>query len=508
VNRLLTLLIACAFAAAYAHAHRAAGYTFPVPWPDEGSFLWQAIALEKHGTLFAPELNPDRPVFWMPPGYAVVLGALGRLVGLSLGLARSLSACFVGGAFAVVLLLYRGERQQWAYALLAAAFFLAPPFVFAGNVARMEALLVLSVAAGMALLRGRPHLGAVLLLSGPLVHPNGLFFLAAGAVALAVLVRRCGTQLPAPRQLALLLVPAVFWLAYAAYVGVHWAEFRHDMGFQLAFKQPGLPVVGLRAADLRSDVVPLAAALLCLAGGWAMGRSGGRVVVLACLGGGAAVVNLISDGWNYAVFATLAAMCSSLAAVETGAALVARFSAGRELSGVATAAGVLALLVVHRLTGAIHLTASYPYGASLYSMSLQRGAVYVTPQELDAVQSVLDRLRPRGGQRVRVEFYPWGEALLFQHRTGSHVLFSQPTFSDTPPQVQIVHRSRFVPEPLQAAALLHLARDGAIDGSRVGDVLRGRGDDALAALTPIVARGGTERWYYRIAEPQAVELGR
>ena len=40
---------------------------FPVPWPDEGSFLWQALAFRDHFALFAPEVNPEATRAGIPP---------------------------------------------------------------------------------------------------------------------------------------------------------------------------------------------------------------------------------------------------------------------------------------------------------------------------------------------------------------------------------------------------------------------------------------------------------
>ena len=90
--------IFAAFIPAYLWVHRQAGLTFPVPWPDEGTLLWQALAVARDNTLFAPQINPERHVMWMPPGYMIVQGLVFKLTDFSLTWARMLSASYLLGA--------------------------------------------------------------------------------------------------------------------------------------------------------------------------------------------------------------------------------------------------------------------------------------------------------------------------------------------------------------------------------------------------------------------------
>src|SRR5689334_2756763 len=70
--------------AAYLVRRHLVGLRFPVPWPDEGSFLWQALAFRDRGSLFAPEVNPEREALWMPPGFLVLEGLLFKVLPFSL----------------------------------------------------------------------------------------------------------------------------------------------------------------------------------------------------------------------------------------------------------------------------------------------------------------------------------------------------------------------------------------------------------------------------------------
>ena len=170
--------VVLAAAVVYLWLHAVASLTFPIPWPDEASFMWPAIALERTGSLFAPQLNPERDVLWMPPGYMVVSGLLFKVFGFSLSFARALSCAYLLASFVLLVRLTGRLRLAPMWPPLCAAFLLSQHWVFAGNVARMEALVVLMACGGFLLLaQRRLTSGALLLGLTPLVHPNGLSLL-------------------------------------------------------------------------------------------------------------------------------------------------------------------------------------------------------------------------------------------------------------------------------------------------------------------------------------------
>src|SRR5881394_638765 len=171
-------LYACLFgvwAIAFLWTERAHDLTFPVPWPDEGSFLWPALAFRDHLTLYAPELNPAREIFWMPPGFMALEGMIFKVVSFSLDRARFLSALYFVGAILCLVVQVRGSRARFGHALLIGVFTFAPIFQLVGNTARMESLVLLLACAGFLLLDRGKAAGLGVLAAGPLVHPNGMF---------------------------------------------------------------------------------------------------------------------------------------------------------------------------------------------------------------------------------------------------------------------------------------------------------------------------------------------
>ena len=117
--------------------HARQGLSRPIPWPDEASLLWQAIAVQRETTLFAPQLRDYAHVLWMPPGYMWVTGLAFKLSGFSLEIARWLSALFVAGGGAALAAVFWRTRHPFAGLLLLAVFLWSPIAVLVGNVARM-----------------------------------------------------------------------------------------------------------------------------------------------------------------------------------------------------------------------------------------------------------------------------------------------------------------------------------------------------------------------------------
>ena len=124
-----------------AQAHRQAGFTLPSPWNDEPWYLWSAISVAEHGTLFSESLNPER-VVPMSPAYQVPLGAFFKLAGFSFALARWTSWFWMALAYVGVLWLVKSRPFPLVSAAAAALFFLGATAVVAGNVCRPEAMVL------------------------------------------------------------------------------------------------------------------------------------------------------------------------------------------------------------------------------------------------------------------------------------------------------------------------------------------------------------------------------
>jgi hypothetical protein len=442
-----TLLV---FLAVYIQVHRLAGLGFPVPWPDEGSFLWQAIAVQEGNTLFAPQLNPQRHVMWMPPGYMILSGWVFKLTGFSLSWARTLSALYVMGGTVILARILSRYRFPYLYLLLCGCFLLSRDFVFTGNLARMEGMVFLMAMGGFALLQRGHRVAALALLAfTPLVHPGGLYFLAGAAVYVAVRLWKRGVR-ERPSIVSVVAALACFaaWSAYAIYIALHWTDFVNDMDFQTSWRR-AFPE---HAADFWDGLLSRDALLLLVLGAIGVGYgvwkrvSATFLLVLAIPLG---LLNLTTSGTMYEIYASLAVLLAAVILLEMGLRLADDAARGRSRAwSVSLAAPVfLSALAVIQLSGRLENPRGYPHRMTFDGMRMPAKVAYIDDGDEAAVRRFLRSL-DSAGSRVRVQFLPWADALLFRDQESENVRFVQPTFHDAKADVHIVHLSRTMPKRL------------------------------------------------------------
>jgi hypothetical protein len=463
-----------AAAAGYLWLHEVADWTFPIPWPDEASFLWPAIAVERTNSLFAPQLNPDRDVLWMPPGYMVVSGLLFKIGGFSLSFARILSCAYLLLSFFLLLRLTGGLRLGPLWSLLCAAFLLSRQWIFAGNVARMEALVVLLTLSGFRLLAQRRFaFGTLLVGLTPLVHPNGFFF-AAGATGLVV-VERLRHRLQDRLHAGLLVGAAVFagcWLAYLLYLAGHWADFRHDMQFQAGFKYAeGLLTLISHRMSRPAYIVALALSLAGLASAY---RRDERLLPLAWLGIAGALLTLVAQGFNYTLYDSLFFLGAAVLGGEVFYSFVERRPA-------AVLALVLALLGSY-LAGYVESPVGYPHRMRLHDLEIAPQVPYITDEEQGRVRGLLETLAA-GPSSTTVRFYPSGDELLFADLDGEKLRMITPVFHSGEADVHILHRSRHIPVILDYFTNVQLREQGFTDAD-------------ISGFHLLSERDGTEQWLW------------
>ncbi len=462
-------LIALAFALAQIAVHARAGFSFPPPWIDEAQFLWQAKAVADTGTLLAPQLDPVRPILWMPPGWFWLTGAAFKLAGFDFALARALSLGCLLAAFALLAGLLWGLPNPRASLLLAGAFFLGRTFVATGNVARMEAMLLLGVLGGFALLRsGRIWPGLALLAATPLVHPNGAWFLAAGAAWVWLWARR-RQRLARPGALGVVAVLCVTlaWLAFAALAAAHPEAFAQGFAYQLARK------AGAARLELLGDGRLLAlAALLLLA--HRLRREVPDAVLLACLAVPALLAHGIGQEYWYEVFEELFYLLLSLLALAAAGLWLARRPALARHSCLATGSVLALLLLANLAAHRVPNPLGFPGNLVWHRMRVSDGEPYLRADERAFVRGFLSRLAPPGTLPL-VRFHPAAEALFYADLDGVEIRISEPLFREQQPDWHLVRTSRWGRTGRFARELLARAGEG--------------------PPHRILLRGETERWY-------------
>jgi hypothetical protein len=427
--------------------HARQGLARPIPWPDEASLLWQAIAVQRGTTLFAPQLRDYAHVLWMPPGYMWVTGLVFKVVGFSLETARWLSALFLaGGGAALAAVLWR-SRHPFAGLLLLAVFLWSPVAVLVGNVARMEAL-VFALACSVLLLlqRGRLWGGLALAALVPLVHPVGLFVAAgAGAYVVARLWREPGLRRPRRGEALALALALAAWLAYAAYVAQHWAVFLGDMRLNVGYKAERAGGAGAVLRRLVNPALALPTLALAAAALWsALGRrlASGLLLVLAAP---LVAMSVLLHGWPYDFYPALLALLAGLLLVELTSELAQRAEVGAR----PRAALVLALAL--GLAAAGHQAFRR---ARLFQFSVEQGQVprdstagvpFLTPEDRAVLAERLRQLSGPPERPVTILFIPMAEALLFAELDGDTRRLVFPLLRREPADVVILHESRHFP---------------------------------------------------------------
>jgi hypothetical protein len=471
------------FAIGYVFAHQRASFSLPIPWPDESLFLWQSASIEQSNTLIAPQLDPDHAVLWMPPAYTILTGLLFKVTGFSLALARACSLLLMLATFVVLVLLTRRYVHPIFSLLFCGLFLLSSHAVVAGNVARMEPLLLFVVCLGFLLMqRGKDWKGLALLLSASLIHLNGLYFLA-GGVALFFLSGRFRHRKLTRADAAILVLVAALWIAYAISVGLHWQEFVQGMSFQFGRKaERGF----LKAFLTEQNMLFWLVMALCLA--YSLREKLDAAYLLA-LGAPAALVSEVGQEMWYYILDSVAYLSLSIVVLAIARDLAAKMTSRSRLIRQAVVPVTTVLLLAGLRAGDwIPSPIHYPSDLRWLGMWMPRAVPYLQDSDTEQVRALLDSLPPQA-PLLQVRFFPRADALFFHDMDGKQFRASQrvPYLPVLPPDVYIIHLSRYLPTWWSEVIAQELQAAG-IDPESDADVL--------------VQRDGTEIWYYRVVQPE------
>ena len=473
------------------------GLAFPPPWPDEGSFLWPALAFSQTGSLYSPELFRARELYWMPPGYMILSGAVFKLTGFSFEWARTLSGLYLCGAFACTAKMTARLRGRWGYLLLALVYMHSPIAVMAGNTARMETLVLLIAAAGFLLFeRGLRATSLSLLALAPLVHPNGVFVLGAGALVCLFPTRGNLARLR-PRRFEPIAIffTLACWLAYGLHIWGHYQEWVYDWAFQLKWKQ-------FQATDDRGIFRRLLWPGLCIPAAIFLGTGFAAIrwkapesrttVPLAVLALSLWLQTLTTVGWLYEVYAIFMQFLAAILAVE----LIAAWLSRRRIGGprAARAQPLLLAILAAGLSAAFVVTSDF---AMRSVTSSTRGIwpaapAYMTTEDRAQIADYLKQLSQEG-KPITVNFLPDADALIFQDLRSPTLKFSQQIMGLELADVYIFHDSVWLPKFFRDYMLVKLAFSHKIP--------------VVLQEWPIIhQRERTERWrVYRRPPPEPAE---
>lgn len=414
------------------YAHVVADFSLPYPWPDESGFLWQAIAVAERNSLFAPELNPDRDIMWMPPGYVVLTGAAIKLFGFSLAKVRWMSWLYSVAAYLGLIYLLRNWQRRTAAYVILSLFFLNAFFVVMGNVARMEALLLLLlVAAAILLQHDKPWHGLSLLAAGLLIHPNAAPVLLFACAWCVCKYRLRWPKISMPAGIVALVVTLLFAL-YALYVWSRWDSFVSDMTWQAQKKlsRDTLKIAFMwQYAGLQAGFAAVTA--------FALFRK--RSILLPLLFGWAFLVIRITgyEMW-YMVYAAAAAAILFCGIIEVFPELLEKLRLPMRIRACAEVA-LLAILVAGGVqVQLIDLRPGYPGSLKWCDMRAERIRTYITHDDIAAVSR---SVRQCAGDVVDplVRFAPAADGLFFHSSTNRSFTPYDNLFSTRKPNIHVMH---------------------------------------------------------------------
>ena len=452
-----------------AFVHYLAGLTLPVPWSDETSFLWPAINFAQQNTFLAPELNPDRAILWMPPGYMLVLGLLLKIIPFSIIFVRWMSWIFLSFAYILIILWIRRYRLAGIAILLLSLFWLNGAFVCAGNIARMDGLLLFLVTLGFFLCaRGDLWKGLPLLACSVLVHPNGIYFFA-GAVG-ATLFQPIQWKRPSRADFGFILTGLLAWGAYGFYVYSQWPDFSSDMAMQFSRKADRDPL------SLLLQWPTLGYLSLYATIGFVTLLKYRRYLFPVTFGFCAFFLSIIGHEMWYEIYLQLGFLFLawlSLAAIDCRLQRLRLYSQFRiPLAGLL----VIPLLIFFYRNGWVEGPSGYFHDLSWgWGMHTEENEVrYFTEEDQTAIWMAIRKKNPTGLTEIKLGFSPSSaDQFLFFEKYSPQIRPFSPHFTTNKPDAWVVHESRHIPQWV-AAKSKHVQHRTDL----------------------LYERSGTERWYW------------
>ena len=421
------------------YAHSVAGFGLPPPWWDEGQFLWPADSIANHNTLFTEHLNPNRPIFLMLMGYSVIMGLIFKVVPFSIEAGRLLSFAWITIAAFLFGSIARRWSIRWLVWSLISLFTISRPFVVAGNIVRPEAFCWLLVVGAMATANVRPWLSLSILFLMPLIHPNGVWFAAAGVGATCLTWSHMKRRFHKSDWIWFSLV-CFGWITLGAHAAFHWHDFMKDISFSL-FAYPESILNKFQRLLLNPEQSPYFFVALGLVLYWrkqAPNRCWMAILSATML----AVPALRIQMW-YAVFSAAGQMVSLsllllwiserpvFTAIQRRIALAVLFLlAGWHLHRAETIAG----------------PRGYPYDMTWgWGMITENKDIpYITDQDRAAVAAELLPLMSSDDPK-RVNFLPDGDAFFFMKYAEQGLIGYQPAGGAPKADYYVVHDTRYLP---------------------------------------------------------------
>jgi hypothetical protein len=471
----------------HAFLHYLTGFNFPVPWNDDATFLWPCVSFSQTGSIFTPVMNAHRMILIMPPGYPVITGLILKLTGFTFTIGRAISLFYLLLFFIIFLNLLRKNGFGNGYLFLACLFLLHPKFVAAGNLGRMDTIMLLAIISGYWLFSNRWYFAGLFLVWGSLLfHPNGIYYLAGlGIYALLQKDSRDSLLSLKPQRKEWFIIAAVVlgWLGYFYLIATHWDIFKIDMAMQFRRK------LGYSQLPAFFKVENYLAVIICLFWILYFGIKKKENMFLMAIAVPGFLASMAGKEIWYEVHLVLFYLILTLLLLRSGLTWLSQHREKLKNIQLIYPQLLLLVLLVFWNVRVESLVISWPryvkYG--WLGMQMFPSNPYVTPQEIKQVKTFIYQYH-QAHPEATFSFLFSGESLLFADMEKEGIKFRQ--FFESPVNSDIVidHESSLRPPWLRENVLQDLARFN-------------------SALKPekglIYQRDSTSVWYMR--EPQDIK---
>ena len=425
-----------------AFVHYSAGLTLPVPWSDETSFLWPTLNFAQHNTFFAPELNPDRAILWMPPGYMLILGLFLKIFPFSLLIVRWISWAFLALAYVALIFWVRRYRLAGIAILFLSLFWLNGAYVCAGNIARMDGLLLFLVTLGFLLCaRGETWKGLPLLACTVLVHPNGLYFFAAAVGA--TIFQPIQWQRPTKTDYGLISFSLLALGAYALYVYFHWADFLNDMAMQFSRKAERNPASLLLQWPTLGYL-----SLYTLAGIVALLKFR-RYLFPVAFGLSSYFLFIIGCEMWYEIYLQLGLLILAWLSLVATDGILNKLRVYPQICHLFVGFMCIPLLIFFYRNGWVEGPSGYFRDLSFgWGMHMEKSSEvrYFTEQDRTSIWMAIRSKIPAGSTGIKLGFIPSADQFLYFDKYAPPIRLFSPHFTTNKPDAWVVHESRHIPQ--------------------------------------------------------------